>query len=303
MNLQLLSYISVGVCVAALVAKTIHYFSMPLHLRWELYPVPHEKGKEYGGSYFEELNWWEKDIKKDHLGAIKFLLIEIFLVKSLFHDNRKLWYVSYPFHLGLYLFFASLGIIIFGALVGLFIDLTGIALPGIITDIIAGAATGLGMLSFVIGSFGCIGLFLRRLFVADLRAYSSAKDFFNLLLILSVFVTGLIAYVNNGQAVVMYQDYIKSIITVSVFQVEDMQLASHIIFLLIFAIYLPFTHMTHFIAKYFLWDKVRWDDEVNLPGSKIEGKINELLTQNIEWSAPHLDAGKNWVENATKEVE
>ena len=98
MDLMLLSYICVGVCAAALIGRTLHYLSMPLHLRWELYPVPHEKGKsDYGGSYFEELNWWEKPIEKDHIGAIKFLLIEVLLVKSLFHDNRKLWFVSYPF--------------------------------------------------------------------------------------------------------------------------------------------------------------------------------------------------------------
>ncbi len=37
---------------------------MPIHLRWELYPVPHEAGKaEYGGGYLEETSWWSKGVK------------------------------------------------------------------------------------------------------------------------------------------------------------------------------------------------------------------------------------------------
>ena len=34
----------------------------PTHVRWEIYPVQHETTARaaYGGSYLEELNWWEK---------------------------------------------------------------------------------------------------------------------------------------------------------------------------------------------------------------------------------------------------
>ncbi|MCK7515284.1 MAG: hypothetical protein MZV70_72345 [Desulfobacterales bacterium] len=36
--------------------------TLPLHVRWEIYPVQHETTAKvaYGGSYMEELNWWEK---------------------------------------------------------------------------------------------------------------------------------------------------------------------------------------------------------------------------------------------------
>ena len=55
--LQIFSYISLFILIAGVAARAIKYASMPMHLRWELYPVPHE-GKD--GSYFEELEWWKK---------------------------------------------------------------------------------------------------------------------------------------------------------------------------------------------------------------------------------------------------
>ena len=63
MLLLILSYLGIGVFVVVILGKIIKYFRMPLHVRWELYPVPHEKGREYGGSYFEELNWWKNPLK------------------------------------------------------------------------------------------------------------------------------------------------------------------------------------------------------------------------------------------------
>jgi predicted SPOUT superfamily RNA methylase MTH1 len=41
--LQYLSYISFLVFNFGILTKVIKYVKMPLHLRWELYPIPHEK--------------------------------------------------------------------------------------------------------------------------------------------------------------------------------------------------------------------------------------------------------------------
>ena len=61
-GLQVLFYISTLVFVVGVVYKGVKMARMPLHLRWDLYPIPHEgggKGK-YGGSYYEEVEWWTK---------------------------------------------------------------------------------------------------------------------------------------------------------------------------------------------------------------------------------------------------
>ena len=67
-------------------------------------------------------------------------------------------------------------------------------------------------------------------------------------------------------------------------------------------IYIPLTHMSHFIGKYFAYHSIRWNDNPNLSGGKEEEKINELLKQPISWAAHHIkaDGKKNWVEVATE---
>ena len=66
--IQIFTYIAVGVAILAMLIKTLRYITAPLSFRWELYPVPHEKGRaEYGGAYLEELDWWYKPRKKDQV--------------------------------------------------------------------------------------------------------------------------------------------------------------------------------------------------------------------------------------------
>ena len=63
----------------------------------------------------------------------------------------------------------------------------------------------------------------------------------------------------------------------------------------LFLAYLPWSHMTHFFAKYFTWHSVRWDDAPNLAG-RFDAKAGRLLERPITWSAPHIrgDGRKTW---------
>ena len=64
----------------------------------------------------------------------------------------------------------------------------------------------------------------------------------------------------------------------------------------VFFLYLPFTHMTHFVGKFFTYHKVRWEDHPNIRGSKIEKAVAEYLGYKLSWSAPHIKAGTSWAE-------
>jgi hypothetical protein len=59
--------------------------------------------------------------------------------------------------------------------------------------------------------------------------------------------------------------------------------------------------MSHFIAKYFTYHAVRWDDAPNHRGGRVEVKIAEYLTYRPRWSASHMraDGTKTWAEIAT----
>ena len=58
--------------------------------------------------------------------------------------------------------------------------------------------------------------------------------------------------------------------------------------------YIPMTHMSHFIAKYFTYHSVRWDDAVNRRGESIEAKLAECLTYKPTWAAAHHVGDAEW---------
>ena len=95
--------------IVASLTKIIKVAKMPVHLRWELYPVPHEKGRaSYGGSKLEENDWWRKEHKKDHFNEWKEMGTEIVFLKAVWEFNRSLWIGTFPFHFGLYMMITNM---------------------------------------------------------------------------------------------------------------------------------------------------------------------------------------------------
>ena len=79
--LLMLSYVSIAVFLAAVIYRAVKLSRLPMHLRWELYPVAHEKGRaSYGGSYLEESDWWTKPRQSSLAGEMKVMLPEILLL-------------------------------------------------------------------------------------------------------------------------------------------------------------------------------------------------------------------------------
>ena len=117
--IQYVTCIAVVVAIVAMAVKALKYATAPEHMRWELYPVPHEKGRaDYGGSYFEELDWWTKPRQVDRLNELKEMASEILLLKGVFHHNKRVWRWSLPFHLGMYLCVGWLFLLLLGGIFG-----------------------------------------------------------------------------------------------------------------------------------------------------------------------------------------
>ena len=292
--LPYLSYLSVLILVLGIFAKVIKYIRMPIHLRWELYPVPHEKKD---GSYFEEIDWWKKPRKKHYLNQILFMAQEILFIRALYHHNRKMWYASFPFHFGLYLVIGWLALLVGGALLKFFGVASGLA------ETLQAVAVVVGVAGMILGIIGCVGLLIIRATSSDLNGYTAPADYFNILFILAVLGSGIIAWVSADPHFSIVQEYIRGLITFSAAATPSKTIAWHIALFSLFLIYLPFTHMTHFFMKYFMWDKVRFEDEPNFRGSKVEAKIAKVLTYTQNWSAPHIQTGTKWSETASKGVE
>lgn len=297
--LQLFMYLSVIVMIVGTLYKAIKIARMPLHVRWDLYPIPHEKGKEhYGGSYYEELDWWTKPIETSASNELKEMSKEIFLIQSLFRHNRPLWIFSLPFHTGLYLLIGYMALLAGGAIYE-FAGMSILATAGGIGAIVHYLTVALGTSGFILGAFGAFGLLLSRMFNPNLRQMSNRSDYFNLILLLAVFVSGIISWATVDKDFTIARAFTGSLITFGAVGTLPTALVWHEILAGLFFLYLPFTHMTHFVGKYFTFHKVRWEDHPNIRGGKIEETITSALGYKIKWSAPHIKSGGTWAEAAT----
>ena len=165
--LQLFFYVSIAVFVIGTIYKAIKLARMPLHLRWDLYPIPHEKGKgHYGGSYFEEVEWWTKPAEVAISSEVKEMGKEILFIQSMFHNNRPLWYFSFPFHFGLYLSIGFVLLVYLGAILGLFGIVTASTGPWY-NVLIYYATLILGISGAVLGAFGTFGNVAATLWVGS----------------------------------------------------------------------------------------------------------------------------------------
>jgi nitrate reductase gamma subunit len=299
-GMQLLIYISFLVLIVGTIIRAVKIAKMPMHLRWELYPVPHEKGKaHYGGSYFEEPDWWTRPLKTSFISEIREMGREIFFIQSLYHNNRSLWLFSFPFHLGLYFTVGFVALLILSAILNL-LGLFGPAVQPMpapqalqtVTDIF-------GVLGIFLGGLGAFGLLLSRIFRTDLRKYSGRSDYFNLLFIVVLYVSCFISWYSLGGSFGVYRDLTYDLVAFRSLTDLPAAVALNLTIFSFFLIYLPFTHMTHFVGKYFTYHKVRWQDEPNVRGGRMEREIAEILNHKLTWSGGHIKSGTSWAEAAS----
>ena len=155
--------------------RAIALARLPVHLRWELAPIPHEKGKgKYGGSYLEEYEWWKKRQQKSRLAPLIYMVVEIFLLRGIWRHNRKLWPLTFAFHGGIYLVFAMLLLSILNAI---FI-ITGVSAS--VLDVFLTISSIVALAGYLLGGLGAISLILKRALDANLRSFNSVSKYFNL---------------------------------------------------------------------------------------------------------------------------
>lgn len=298
-GLQLLMYVAYAVFFIGIAYRAYRMAKMPVHLRWDLYPIPHEKGKEqYGGSYYEEIDWWTKPAEVSLSGELKEMGREIFFIQSMYHNNRPLWIFSFPFHFGLYLSIVFVLLVFFGALLTVLGVPVSAGSTNVVGRVVHFITMPFGIVGATMGALGALGLFFSRLARTELRRTSAWTDYFNLILLFAVFASGLYVW---GKEDITYKAlgvFITDLISFSDTTPVSTGFTVHMVLAAAFLIYLPFTHMTHFVGKYFTYHKVRWEDHPNLRGSDLEKRITEALGYRINWSAPHIK-GKTWAEAAT----
>lgn len=298
--LYLITYGSLAVFIVAVAARFMRIQKYPLNVRWELYPVPHEGARsEHGGSRLEDTDWWEKKQEHDQGRQLKMMLQEMVFIKALKEHNPKLWSFSFPFHFGLYMMAAfGVAVVVLGIL-----GLAQVELPpvvGQVVGVLGVAGAGLSLL-------GGLGLLALRLTDVHMKPYTTFGHIFNLLVITATLGLIIAAIATSGWSAGPFAAYIAGMLTFS----PSMEAAPNaglimaaVICASLLLAYIPLTHMSHFFVKWFTWDKIRWDDEPNVRGGRIEKLVEQALQFPVSWSGEHIkgDGKKSWADVATEEM-
>lgn len=260
------------------VVKTLR---MPAHLRWELYPIP--KGplqrQRYGGSYFEESEWWTKPADTGHQSELIFVLKEVVLLRGVWENFRALWPWSWLLHWGLYLY-----------LLATLFSVAGVWLRTNPGSILHAAVVHGYQVACLCGLVGAMGLVVMRSFHPRLRAFTTRIGMFDLLLLASIFATGLLV-IDAGA--IRLGNMIRDLPRLPmppgghpvIWQV-------HMALVAFFLAYFPFTHMTHAYMKYFTWHDVRWYDTPSSRDPRAAKAIAVNLERQSSWVAAHIAAGR-----------
>jgi nitrate reductase gamma subunit len=281
-------YLTLAAFAAGCVFKALRYATAPMHLRWELYPLPISGRSSFGGSYFEEVDWWVRPPRRSRLAEVRVIAAEVLTLATVRRHNRPLWLPSLAFHWGLYLLFA-LGAVLLAAGPA---RAAGAAVPAALGGgalLSAWSATGL-----TLGTLGALALLARRTLQPRLRGASTPADFLHLGLLLTVFAASWGSWLVVDRGHTAGAAFAAAIGSFRHAPVLTGWTAAQVVLLGLFLAYLPWSHMAHFFTKFFTWHSVRWDD---LPaGERHEAALRRALMLPTGWSAPHVrgDGRRTW---------
>lgn len=269
------------------ITRVVRILRAPAHIRWDLYPIPKgpREKQRYGGSYFEETEWWTKPQSHGRIGEFLFVVKEVLFLRGVRENFRALWPWSLALHWGLYLY-------IFIVAAGIKTRLLQIAHFNVTVSLGFKAAC-------LVGCLGALGLIVTRCTFPRLRPFTTRSTLFNLVFLLAIFLTG-------AASAFVHPNSLPSPVVAASSPGSPQFTAletAHVVLLALFLAYFPFTHMTHMFMKYFTWHRVRWDDTPAVHDARIDSQLSANLGRPVSWYAGHISGTepRTWSDVVTRE--
>jgi nitrate reductase gamma subunit len=285
-----LLYISLAVCFLGSVVRAAMFALLPSHLRWELYPIPGAPPikAQYGGSYFEDSEWFLRPSERHLSRELVTILAEVFLLKGVWENQPRLWIWSWLSHTGLYLLVSAALLAAARA--------AGAPVGGQTIETVAWTSMSCGLP-------GTGALAIIRAGSSRLRPYSSRANYFHLMLIFALFGTGLGSLLAHAAVSNRMTVLAGALLRMNAPPALNNIEIAHLIVLSAFLILFPFTRMTHAFMKFFAYHRIRWDDEPYRRGSPAAAGAARNLDRPVSWRASHIHGkGSTWRQVATTEV-
>ena len=230
--------------------------AMPVHLRWELYPLPASTAEK-----------------------IRIMISEILWLRGVYAHHRALWLWSWIMHASLYIVIGAAGLAFLAAL-------STAAREGITPWVGI-----LSLLAFAGGTVGAAALILMRFTSRRMRPLTSFASVFNLVLLLAVFASGLaFAWLQPDAAQIMVEQAGHLLALNPAPRLHPAAIA-HLSLAAFCIAYFPFTPMAHAVLKYFTYHSVRWDDRPVGRMPEYAVQMKRYLAFPVSWSAPHIRVG------------
>ena len=170
------------------------------------------------------------------------VVVEALFFPTLFCGNRALWFLSWTFH--------ALLLAIIAAHIQAVLDLSALwsalGVNDAAVSLFVGRASGVMILVAVVGLLG------RRVALRRVREISTLADYFSLLLILAVVVTGNVVRFQGQLDVAVVRDYFRDLATFH-FATPPMNgwFLLHLLLAQLLILYMPFSKMLHFGGVFF----------------------------------------------------
>jgi [DsrC]-trisulfide reductase subunit M len=175
----------------------------------------------------------------------KSVLAEALFFPSLFRGDKTLWFFSWVFHVTLALVFVG-HLRVFSGFIDVILGAMGMS-DSAINIMSATTGGGAGVVLLVTGLF----LLIRRFAIKRVREISGIPDFFALLLVLAVIITGDLMRVGEHFDLALTRTWAASLLTFSPNVPSNSTFLVHAMLAQFLFIYIPFSKILHFGGIFF----------------------------------------------------
>lgn len=214
---QVLPYIAGSIFIIGVAYRIMSWLKAPVPFQLTLFPAP-----------------------KDGAGRVMAVGTELVLFKSLLKNDKSLWLWAWLMHV-------ALAMVIGGHVVGIYYLMNQFTLIGLTPHASQAMSAALGTVAGIILMVSLIVLFYRRTAVPEVKRLSDPADYFDLLLVLSVVITG-----NHMRLPSVHVDlpaikaYLGGLLTFNPVAIPDNGIfIAHFLMVNILLIYFPFSKLMH----------------------------------------------------------
>lgn len=220
---QILPYIAVFVFVGGMIVQVISWLKKPVPFPQTLFPA-----------------------SSTAAGRVMDFIAEIVIFKSMRRGSKGLWLWAWLLHV-------ALAMIILGHIVGIGTLAQQFVVIGVSAAVSVKLSAALGNLSGLILFAALIVLLYRRTADTEAKRLSDPADYFCLLLLLAIVISGMHMRLTTHEVDLMaIRTYLAGILTLSPVAIpQDWIFISHYSLVMILLIYAPFSKLVH-LAGYFV---------------------------------------------------